>query len=101
MLTLTLVAMSQIAAPEPAVNAPPPEKGHLAWVIITPMAAGMAGGIAAIHAYNASAGAQTDYGTALLTMMLGAVVGTGLGVLAGWFARDGNTQAKVASVLLW
>jgi hypothetical protein len=101
MILLTLVAIGQFATPEPEVDPAPPERGHMAWVIVTPMAAGMAGGVAAIHSYNAATGIRSDPGAALFTMMLGAAAGAGLGLLAGWFARDGDYRGQVASVLLW
>jgi hypothetical protein len=101
MLMLTLVAMGQFAASEPEVDPAPPQRGRMAWVIVTPMAAGMAGGVAAIHSYNAATGIHSDPGTALFTMMIGAAAGAGLGLLAGWFAREGDYRGQVTSVLLW
>jgi hypothetical protein len=113
MNTLTLVVLSQLAVPlapaEPArgavsvVTEQAAPKGPLHWVITTPILGGIAGATGGfLMASNALGTGDSNAGLAIGTgTVVGLAVGAGLGLLAGYFAREGSVIGKIASVALW
>jgi hypothetical protein len=108
MNTLALVVLSQLAAPlVPAqqVEAPDlvdiaPKKGSLHWVIDTPIMAAFAGA-AAGGLTAASLPGQNGDGRLYTGALVGSAIGAGLGLVAGYFAREGSVVGKIGSITLW
>jgi hypothetical protein len=105
---LALIVLSQVAAPlipaqqveAPAFVDVAPKKGSMHWVIDTPILAGFAGAAAGCITAASLPGHASDLQLAT-GAVLGSMIGAGVGLVAGYFAREGSVAGKIASIALW
>lgn len=103
------VVLSQLAAPSLVPASAPTQAPHLSaersapaypdgrgWMIATPIA-----GAAVAAAAGMLVSSGNSQPGALAGAVVGAAAGAGLGLLAGYFASQGSTAAKAASITLY
>lgn len=116
MINLALIVLSQVAAPlvpstgfadetTPAFEAleAPPPKPSAVWAVVTPLTSALGGAFFARRmAIELGPSPHTTPPVVQVSsMLIGGLVGSGIGMLAGYLAHRGSLVARIASVALY